>query len=65
MWHEHWPEGKGKTTENISAVLVLEQVEPGTTQIKSGTLLLEQTCSVAFGHNPLYEGVRARPVARV
>ena len=56
--------GQGKTTENISAV-VLAQAEPGTLYIKSGTLLVEPTCSVAFRHGPLYEGARARPFVRV
>ena len=51
--------------ENIHAVVVLVQVEPGTPQIKSGTLLVEPTCSVAFRHDLLCEGVIARPVARV
>jgi hypothetical protein len=51
--------------ENISTVVVLAQVKPGTPQTESGTLLVEPACSVAFTHDPLCEGVRARPVAPV
>ena len=68
IWYEHWPEGKRENHGKYQCCLCPgadRTRHPPSPHVKSGTLLVEPTCSVAFRHDLLFEGVRVRHVAIV